>query len=157
MVVKTCPVCDMAIQQGEWSESHLGITYVFCSNQCMQNFCDRALLYTGKHRHERLVHRRFHLAMPLGAFMADMIQQQLGEMMGMKKVVIEGDQISLSYDLVQCRAKQIEALLMQAGHHLAEGWTDRFKRGWMQYTEQNELDNLIEKPASCCNRAPAKR
>ena len=160
MIVKICPVCGMDVDQDGWSEMHTGIKYVFCSSQCRDNFVERPLLYMGKHaKHEnqRLMQRKFHLERFFDdPSQSDIVCEELSQMMGVKQVEIEGREIRLTYDLFQCTAKQIEERLRQAGVRLGKGWADKLKRGWMKYTEENELDNLLEQPKACCNRPPRK-
>lgn len=159
MVVNTCPVCGMNVEYDDWTETHTGIQYLFCSSQCRDNFRERPLLYTGKNAgnvHVRLMQRRFRLESSLDSSQAEIVRGELCAMMGVEQIEVEGDQISLTYDLLQCTVGQVEECLKQAGVRLGEGWSDRLKRGWMKYKEENELDNLVTQPGACCNRPPGK-
>ncbi|WP_171966482.1 hypothetical protein [Mariprofundus micogutta] len=149
----------MNVGQDKWALKHTGIEYLFCSSQCRDNFIERPLLYTGEkviHSHERLIRRKFNLVGPLTSSQLGVVREELCKMMGVKEVNTKGRQVMLTYDLFQCTAKQVEEGLRQAGVQLGEGWADKFKRGWMRYTEENELDNLLEQPKACCNRSPKK-
>lgn len=157
---KTCPVCAMQVEKGSYSEIHTGIQYLFCSSQCLDNFRAHPLLYTGKnavHQQTRLMQRRFKLEKPLDGAQLSIVCEELSAMMGIEQVEITRNKINLTYDLFQCTARQVEECLEHTGVHLGQGWSAKFKRGWMKYTEENELDHLIATPQACCNRPPAKR
>ena len=154
-----CPVCAMEATDALISAEHLGIHYHFCSEQCRTNFLSRPLLYVGKDakkagRQETLKCRKFRLEQPLTTPQSDSISKELGLLMGVRQVEIQSQAIAITYDLRQCRAEQIEACLSGAGITLGEGWSDRLRLGWVHYTEENELDNLVEQPGACCNRPP---
>lgn len=44
-----CPVCLMNATNNEISAEHMSICYLFCSEQCRENFLARPLLYVGRH------------------------------------------------------------------------------------------------------------
>jgi YHS domain-containing protein len=143
------------------STEHLGIHYSFCSEQCRTNFLSRPRLYVGKDaekedRHAILKCRKFRLDQPLTILQSEEVSKEVGLLMGVKQVDVQSQVIVVTYDLRQCRAEQIEAYLSGAGIKLRERWSDRLRRGWIHYTEENELDNLDAQPGACCNRPPKK-
>lgn len=58
--------------------------------------------------------------------------------------------VFVKYDLNKCRVETIEHKLMELGFSLADDPFHKFKRGWIRFTEQNELDAMHAKPHSCC-------
>ncbi len=77
-------------------------------------------------------------------------------MMGILDVRITGEKVAVTYDLFEATAEQIERDIEQAGAKLGAGWASRLRRGWVHYTEENELDNLAVSNMACCNTPPAK-
>jgi hypothetical protein len=149
----------MDIVDDEISAEHLSIHYHFCSEQCRENFLVRPLLYIGKNaikkeRHEILKCRKFRLDQPLTTSQSESVSKELRLLMGIKQVDVQSQTIAVTYDLMQCRAEQIEACLSTTGIKLGEGWSDRLRMGWIHYTEENELDSLAAQPGACCNRPP---
>jgi len=59
--------------------------------------------------------------------------------------------ISVEYDLLKVTFEEIEKWLVDSNIIFSKGFLDRWKRGWSKFTEQNELDNLLAKPTSCCD------
>lgn len=154
-----CPVCAMDVVGDEISAKHLSIQYLFCSQQCRANFLSRPLLYIGRNakrtgQREALKCRKFKLNQPLTPTQSEKVSEELGLLMGIKQVDIQRQAIAITYDLRQCRAEQIEVCLAGTGIKLGEGWSDRLRLGWIHYTEENELDNLVTQPGACCNHPP---
>jgi YHS domain-containing protein len=154
-----CPVCAMGVVGEEISAEYLSIHYLFCSEQCRANFLSRPLLYIGKNakkagQGEALKCRKFRFDQPLTPTQREKVSKELDLLMGIKQVDVQSQAIAITYDLRQCRAEQIEACLSTAGIKLGEGWSDRLRLGWIHYTEENELDNLVAQPGACCNRPP---
>lgn len=77
----------------------------------------------------------------------------LKEMKGINRVVVEMDKCDafVEYDLEVCKEEDIEKSMVEAGFVLDEGIMQKLKRGWIHYTEENELDALETKPHSCCD------
>jgi len=160
-----CPVCSMVATDLTVSLSYHGKTYHFCSQQCLENFNSRPKLYVGTHaeRHQRksiVKKRTFKLDIRLSAAEEVALDSALSAMMGVREVQVVGNKICISYDLLEATAEQLERQLdrqlEQAGNTLETGWSTRLKRGWIQYTEENELDNLAAGESACCNKAPTK-
>ena len=59
--------------------------------------------------------------------------------------------ISVEYDLLKVTFEEIEKWLEDSEISFSNGLFDRWRRGWAKFTEQNELDNLLAKPSSCCD------
>lgn len=158
---RQCPVCCMVATDSTISLSYHGKSYHFCSQQCLENFNSRPKLYLGvkaeKHQRKSIVKKRtFKLDISLSEAEGVALDSALSGMMGVREVQINGNRISISYDLLEATAEQIERELVQAGNTLETGWSTRLKRGWIQYTEENELDNLATGESACCNKAPTK-
>jgi len=136
---------------------HLGIVYHFCSQQCVENFHARPRLYVGRGAQKTegkiiVKRRRFTLDRPVPD--AGVLEAALLGMMGVKEVGISGARVSVSYDLLEATAVQVGREIEKAGASLGKGWAERFKRGWVQYAEETELENLAAGDAPCCNRPP---
>jgi len=140
---------------------HLGICYHFCSQQCLENFTVRPKLYLGikseKQKGKRVIKKRsFVLDTPVPESGADALKAALSEMMGIRDVRVTGAKVSVTYDLLEATAIQIEQALEKADATLGSGWAGRLKRGWVHYTEENELDSLASTDAACCNKPPQR-
>jgi len=156
-----CPVCGMNATDSSVYAVHLGITYYFCMEQCRENFLARPTLYMGKkppsHEDRAVIkRRRFKLDQPLAGMKREDLLTALNQLMSVRNVSIEGDRLSIDYNLLEINAGQIEAVLVIVGASMGSGWADRLKRGWVNYTEENELDNLAAGDAACCNKPPTK-
>ncbi len=161
MSSKQCPVCGMDVPSSEVTTEHLGICYHFCSQQCLENFTIRPKLYLGikseKQKGKSVIKKRsFVLDAPVPESGADALKAALSEMMGIREVVISGANVSITYDLLEATAMQIEHTFEKAGAKLGSGWAGQLKRGWIHYTEENELDNLASTDAACCNKPPQR-
>ena len=142
---------------------HLGIVYHFCSQQCVENFHARPRLYVGRGAQKTegkiiVKRRRFTLDRPVPD--AGVLEAALLGMMGVKEVGISGARVSVSYDLLEATAVQVGREIEKAGAGCrcpgsgAARHPERFKRGWVQYAEETELENLAAGDAPCCNRPP---
>ncbi len=72
---------------------------------------------------------------------------------GVTKVEIDaarGD-VYVEYDLAHCSEEAIERWMVHEGFTLDDHLMARLKRGWIHYTEENELDALKMTPRSCCD------
>lgn len=159
MNLKHCPVCGMDASESGFTAEHLGITYRFCSQQCVENFNERPRLYVGKGAQKAdgkgiIKRRTLALDRPVPDADKDALEAALLGMMGVKAVEISGKVVSVSYDLLEATADQIGRGIEKAGADLGQGWAARLKRGWVSYTEENELENLAAGDAPCCNRPP---
>lgn len=65
----------------------------------------------------------------------------------------EGD-LFVKYDLKKCREELIERWLIEEGFLLANSVLERFKRGFIKFTEENEMDNL-KIHQTCCSDSDA--
>lgn len=151
----------MAATEGRYEAEHLGVTYSFCSHQCLENFRARPGLYAGDHAPKKsdqpvIKQRRFRLTTSLTPELTSRLTGTIEHMTGIHSIRIEGSCVEISYDLMQVTAEQIEHRLAQAGARPGNGWVNRLRSGWIHYIEENELDNLAEAPGACCNRPPPK-
>jgi copper chaperone CopZ len=78
---------------------------------------------------------------------------ELKKVNGVTGVKIDADKkdVFVEYDLLKCREEAIEHWMVKTGFKLDESIMQRLKRGWVHYTEENELDSLGAKPHSCCS------
>ena len=145
------PVCGMEVAPKQFETVYEGLHYAFCSAQCRQRFLANPHLYVGVPGEkapaqagvERLKRRRFRLDAPLAAQDAAILTEALGAMMGVKAIEIEGaNTVTLTYDLIQATAEQIEAKMGEVGARLGAGWAARLRRGFVHYMEECEAGNL---------------
>ncbi|MHB1084867.1 MAG: YHS domain-containing protein [Thiobacillus sp.] len=151
------PVCGMQVSLDSYAMEHLGMHYAFCSRQCQDRFKANPHLYVGvpgqmapKHQGMEVVkQRRFRLEQPMPDTDAAILVEALGSMMGIKHIEVAGDIVSITYDLLQATAEQIEACIMgQVGLRLGTEWSVWLQRGFVHYLEEVEVGNLEVKPHS---------
>lgn len=148
------PVCGMHVTRDSFALEHQGIHYAFCSQQCRDRFKANPHLYIGvpgkkapKQKGLEIVkQRRFSLDQPLTDAEAAILMKGLGAMMGIKQVVVKGNTIAITYDLIQATAEQIEASIGQVGIQLGTGWRERLQRGFIHYVDECEVGNLEVAP-----------
>jgi phospholipase/lecithinase/hemolysin len=63
-------------------------------------------------------------------------------MMGVTDVSVDGDTVSITYDLLQATAKQLEARAAEIGLKIGGSWTDGLRSALVHYLEECEVDNL---------------
>jgi len=145
------PVCGMDVDPAQLETVYEGIHYAFCSEQCRQRFIANPHLYIGvpgekapkQKGMELFKRRRFQLDAPLAPQEAAVLTEALGAMMGVKAVDIQGDNmVTITYDLLQATADQLEAKMAEAGAKLGEGWAERLRRDFVHYIEECEVGNL---------------
>ncbi|MEQ1591398.1 MAG: YHS domain-containing protein [Thiobacillaceae bacterium] len=145
------PVCGMNVAPTQFETIFEGIRYAFCSEQCRQRFVANPHLYIGvpgekspkQKGVELFKRRRFLLDMPLAQQDAMILSEELGAMMGVKAIEIQDDNtVTITYDLLQATADQLEAKMVEVGVKLGEGWAERLRRGFVHYMEECEVENL---------------
>lgn len=67
-------------------------------------------------------------------------------MMGVTAVAVDGNDVSITYDLLQATAGQIEAKMAETGLRMGEAWPERLRRAFVHYLEESEVDNLAAPP-----------
>ena len=149
------PVCGMEVDPTQFETAYEGLHYAFCSEQCRQRFTATPHLYVGVPGEkapaqagvELLKRRRFRLDVPLAPQDATILTEALGAMMGVKAIEIEdGSTVTLTYDLIQATADQLEAKMEEVGATLGAGWAERLRRGFVHYMEECEAGNLEVHP-----------
>lgn len=152
-----CPVCRMDVDtESSITSKFQGMSYHFCSEQCLQRFTTNPGLYIGsrglpsaKQRGENIfVQRTLRLSSRIPEDIASGITAELHTMMGIKKVNIEGDKIVITYDLLEATAKQIESVLEKTGNKVSAGFGESLKRAFIHYIEETILDNLEHNSSS---------
>jgi YHS domain-containing protein len=143
-------VCGMEVNPHQYETHYLQMQFAFCSEQCRDRFVANPHLYIGRPGHpapkqrgeEVIKKRRLRLASPLPLDKAALLIQALQAMMGVKSVVIEGDKLDITYDLLQATTEQIEAQMIDIGVRLGEDWAERLRRAFVHYEEECEIGNL---------------
>lgn len=155
------PVCGMNIEVAGsliFTTYH-GLTYHFCSSQCLERFNDAPALYIGPQRIAdiRPIPKRRKLRL-VDASESDMQRacQRVGEMMGIDAIRAEKDCLIVNYDLRQATLAQIESVVTGNGLKLKQGFHS-FRRDCWKFLESNELENVARpSTGACCNRPPPK-
>ncbi len=152
-----CPVCGMKPKTEIPSVEHDRRYFHFCSDQCRETFIAHPRLYrsrSSQQQSETLKRRTMNLAEAPGSEVSELLISYLKEMMGVKKVTVEGEKIDVTYDLLQVTESQIEKELVEIGIKFGGGWLERLRRGWVRDSEEIELDNLAAPLAPSYNRTP---
>lgn len=144
------PVCHMEVPLESFAIEYEGIPHAFCSEQCKARFLANPHLYIGFPGHkapaqqgiEVIKRRHLVLSTPLDAMQAEQVERALLEMMGIRKVTIEGDKIEIQYDLIQVTAEQIADKLGLIGIKLGGGWIDRLNLAFINNSEETEVGSL---------------
>jgi len=69
-------------------------------------------------------------------------------MMGIKEIIIKGDMIMITYDLLQATEKQIEKEIAKSGGVLGQDWANKLRRMFIEYTEEAEVLSMEAKPST---------
>src|SRR3569833_813785 len=147
-------VCGLLVCRDSFAMVHLGFLYAFCSQQCLVRFKAILHLYIGvpgkqapkQKGLEVIKQRRFRLEQPLTDEEVAILAKELGAMMGIQSMEVTGDTLSITYDLLQATAEQIEARIGEVGGLLGTGWAERLQRGFVHYVEECEAGNLEVTP-----------
>lgn len=159
-----CPVCDMTATDSPIMAEHLGIRYRFCSEQCRANFIARPRLYVGmsvekEGRKESIKCRKFRLDRDLSSSQTEEIGRALAQLMGVRETKVRKRSIAITYDLLQCRAEQIEACLFAAGIKLGGGGATVC--AWAGFTTRKRTSWTIwmrpPRPAAAGHRPKVRR
>ena len=149
------PVCQMLVAPDQNAINYQGMDFAFCSQQCKDRFLANPHLYIGvpsgqkapkQAGQEVIKRRRLRLDQPLSASEAQQVTDQLRAMMGVYAVDIDADELTITYDLLQATAEQIEATLQQAGARLGGGWGERLRRAFVHYLEETEVASREVQP-----------
>ncbi len=149
-VLNKDPVCGMQIVSHEHVMKYLDSSYAFCSAQCRDRFVANPHLYAGLPGQKApkqegltlLKSRLLRVAEPLTQSQSDSLTEALQGMMGIMSVQVNGDEIGVSYDLMQATAEQIETKMEEIGMQLGEGWSQRLRRAFVNYEEELEVGSL---------------
>lgn len=118
-----CPVCGMEVRHHDHEAIFQQLLFTFCSEQCKARFLAHPNLYIGypgqpapkQEGQVVLKHRRIPLVQPLSVEGAELVQELLGGLMGVSAVIVSGDTIEVTYDLLQVSLAEMEAVLSGAG------------------------------------------
>lgn len=144
------PVCGNQVDPQQYPIVYLEIPYAFCSRQCLELFQAHPHLYVGQpgfkaprqEGKEILKRRKLRLAYALSAGQAVELAEALSAFPGIKKVVSEGDTLTIIYDLLLVTTGQIEEKLAEIGVKLGNGWADRLQLAFLHYEEELEASSL---------------
>ena len=124
------------------------------SPQCRERFVANPHLYIGVPGHKApkqegkavMKQRRFRTEIALSVEGADLLRQELCAMMGVAAVTVDGNEVCITYDLLQATAAQIEARMAEVGVQMGEAWPERLRRAFVHYLEECEVDSLAVRP-----------
>lgn len=147
-------VCGMEVEADNIALDYQGRHYVFCSNQCLERFQLNPHLYIGYPGNEAPRHagvevlkiRTLKLAEPLAPEIREQFIECIEAMMGIHNIEINGDRITIVYDLLQATESQIEQTISDAGHVLGTDLMEKIRRAFVHYLEESELDSLEARP-----------
>lgn len=143
-------VCEMEVYSSDIAMDYMGCHYVFCSEQCLERFRLNPHLYIGypgsespKHAGvEVLKKRKMKLAEALPPEVENMFIDYIGSMMGIHLVEVDGDSVTIVYDLMQATEAQIEKKITDIGLMLGDGMMEKIKRAFIDYIEEIEVESL---------------
>jgi hypothetical protein len=95
--------------------------------------------------------RKIRLSQPSRNF-TKKIAKHLAEINGVNKLEFNERKgvLTITYDLDSIMLKKIEEMISAQGLQLDNSLLARWKRSWLHFAEQNELDNFHVQP-SCCS------
>lgn len=105
---------------------------------------------------DTLKHHHIRFTLPDGSSLSQItkptLESRLKSMPGMHEAQLDllKGELFVEYDLRKCREEIIEKWLLQEGFMLDNSIVERFKRGFIKFTEENEMDNLKIR-TSCCS------
>lgn len=148
------PVCGMEVEPHRNELEFEGIHYAFCSVQCRERFAANPHLYIGMPGQKApkqegkvvMKQRRFRTEIPLAADEAEILRRKLCAMMGVTDVTVSGREVSITYDLLQATAEQLEAKMAEIGIQIGGAWQERLRRAFVHYAEDCEVENLEVRP-----------
>jgi len=146
----------MLVSPNQNAINYQGMDFAFCSQQCKDRFLANPHLYIGmpgerapkQAGQEVIKRRRLRLDEPLSESAAQRVSEHLRAMMGVYAVDIVADELTITYDLLQATAEQIEATLQQAGAQLGGGWGEKLRRAFVHYLEEAEVASREVQPGS---------
>ena len=149
-------VCGMEVNSDDISLDYQGCHYTFCSNQCLERFQLNPHLYIGypgseAPRHagvEVLKKRTLKLAKPLPQEVADLFIEYIEAMMGIRNIEINGNYITIVYDLLLVTESQIEKKIVDAGIALGDDLMEKIRRAFVHFMEETEVESLEARPGS---------
>ncbi len=144
------PVCGDPVEGDAHTVDHLGVQFLFCSEQCKARFQLHPGLFVGcpgekaprQSGQEVIKQRCLRLAFPLMARKAGEIENCLQKLLGVKSVNASDDHIDITYDLLLISAEEIEEEIIECGEYLGHSLRDRLERVFIHVEEQSEISSL---------------
>ena len=123
-----CPVCGMNVGKHEHEITYQQMQFSFCSEQCKERFLAHPHLYIGypdqpaPKQMGQVDLKRRHLTLhdPLSVEGAELVQELLNGLMGVKEAIASGNTITVTYDLLQESLKEMEQVLIEVGARLGD-------------------------------------
>ena len=154
------PVCGMSVHSDTHTHTYGNIHYAFCSDQCVQRFKENPRLYIGvagklSVKQQGLSvdkQRLIQLEKIPSAIQSDLIIEKISSLMGVHRVTIEGNKLTVEYDLLQATNAQIEAVIKSLGVALGKSWAQKIRRTMVDILEENQcsaLESNVSTAKSC--------
>ncbi len=79
------------------------------------------------------------------------INNTLSSLDGVEKVIAKKEgKVYIEYDLMKVNLETIENKITELNYTISGSLFHKIKRGFINFTEQNEYDNMHAEPHSCC-------
>ena len=79
------------------------------------------------------------------------IHDSLAMMEGVKEVITNSSGVAIKYDLKKINLEDILEKIKKLGYNPSTGFFQKMKTGFINFTEENERDNLHTEFHSCCS------
>ncbi len=90
------------------------------------------------------------LAEPLPQGLDNQFIEYIKAMMGIHNIVIDGNCIDITYDLLQVTESQIEKNITDANIVLGDDVMEKIRRAFVHFTEEIEVESLEARPGKKC-------
>jgi YHS domain-containing protein len=146
-----CPVCHMTKINRSLLVNYQGVDHYFCSSQCLERFKSHPHLFVGDPQHGLspkqkdqvvLKKRRIRFCEAISDPLKTELETSLQLLMGIEGLDFRGQELYVTYDLLQVSLEDIEKTIEQTAVRLREGVAEQGKRGLIHYSEECELSNL---------------
>jgi copper chaperone CopZ len=83
---------------------------------------------------------------------ARQVAQALSRIDGVRAAGIDqGGKVTIEYDLMRFSVARLDQEIQALGYALDDSVWSRVRRGWLRFSEQNDIDNLRAPARPCCS------
>lgn len=145
-----CPVCHMTVESPTFEATYRDINYWYCSEQCKTRFLSNPGLYVGRPGEKSpkqqgvqvLKKRRIKLEHPVSSTTKTNTLMVLYKIMGVKRVKLNKKDLVIEYDLLETTEKYIIDALLTSDLAVDDGFVERVKRTFIDFTEETQIAAL---------------